>query len=870
MKISRTIFTYFISGYFLLAIRCTDSPVTGNSSQTPNASIIGKLYNPDGVTPAANADVTIRYHSVLADISKMAGNSSQSSENHSAVTDNNGIFMFDASLDTGMYIIEAASEDIYRALIDSVCITNSDSIVRVEGTLKPVGAIRGVVHLTEGGDPRRVIVLAFGSNRFALPDSNGVFIFNNLAEAVYDLRIMPIIDNYSVFDTFGISVHQQQLTELGQIELPYTGLISPKGISAYYDTLRGSVILTWKPLNTLGISGYVVYRNDSTESTPIRLNKNLITDTFFIDTVFKNFSDTNGRVLMYRLKTQDGNANLSMMFSQPASIHAPSPEIVQSHISMKILNHNGNTFNVHDTLCLIASYFNQTRKNVKLEWFCDSRENSIRTIDNPAFSDGDTLYISWADTALKKIYLALTDEGKSVWWDSITVKIIDSAQIIHQISPDTVISIKDIIQFTGAASDNEGIIKDYAWDYDGNGIFDTIIAPGRTIQHSFSVCGTFNAVLRITYENGNRTLDTTIIIVLADEDQNNQSPRADILCVAAGDLHNFVLLSDSTIWAWGRNGEGVMGDGTPINQGHAEAQLTLKQIPVKGIQKIMSRSFHTFFLQYDGTLLGCGSNDYGQLGVGTTSDISIPVKIMDNVRDAFPAYNHSFILKTDNTLWACGKNYSGQLGDGSTVERHVPVIVMRDVKCAAGGSAYSLVLKNDLTLWSWGNNEFGQVGNGTNENRISPVQIMDSVQSIAAGYMHNLALKTDGTLWSWGNNRNGELGDGTTEQRNVPVQVMNKVESIAAGGAHTLILKTDGTLWGCGDNYYGQLGIGNTEDQFYPVQIMIDVRTMIAEGSKTLILRNNGTLWACGDNMWGNLGDGTDFNRFVPVKVLLP
>jgi alpha-tubulin suppressor-like RCC1 family protein len=289
---------------------------------------------------------------------------------------------------------------------------------------------------------------------------------------------------------------------------------------------------------------------------------------------------------------------------------------------------------------------------------------------------------------------------------------------------------------------------------------------------------------------------------------------------AAASSHSLLLKNDGTLWAWGYNGSGQLGNGwisdAPLGGGTPPDRTSPIQI-MTNVKAIAAGSNHSLILKTDGTLLACGS---GNLGNGTfTQTQTSPIQIMTNVKAIAAGQNHSLILKTDGTLWACGSNEYGQLGDGNTDNRTTPTQIMANVEAIAAGCGYSLILRTDATLWACGNNNFGQLGDGTTTNRTTPTQIMTNVKAIAAGYVHSLIVKTDGTLLACGNNSFGQLGDGTTTNRTTPTRIMTNVITIATGGGHSLIIKNDGTFWVCGQNAYGQLGDGTTTNRSTPVQI---------------------------------------------------
>ncbi len=340
--------------------------------------------------------------------------------------------------------------------------------------------------------------------------------------------------------------------------------------------------------------------------------------------------------------------------------------------------------------------------------------------------------------------------------------------------------------------------------------------------------------------------------------------------ISAGSSHTLVLKSDGTVWAWGHNFTGELGDGTREN----------KYIPVQvsGLGNIIAISAGyqmSLALKNDGTVWSWGANSYGQLGDGTTENRRIPVQVigLSDVEAISVGHLCNFALKNDGTVWSWGWNTVGQLGDGTTENRRIPVQVagLNDVKSINAGRA----LKNDGTVWAWGSNFHGQLGDGTTVNRKTPVQVigLSDVKEISARYGTSLALKNDGTVWAWGTNWDGQLGDGTTVNKHMPIKVngLSGVKAISSGGVVSLALKNDGTVWAWGRNTSGQLGDGTEKSKYIPVQVSLlaSINAISAEHYHCLALESDGTVWAWGSNVTGRLGDGTTVSRRIPVKSLI-
>ena len=192
---------------------------------------------------------------------------------------------------------------------------------------------------------------------------------------------------------------------------------------------------------------------------------------------------------------------------------------------------------------------------------------------------------------------------------------------------------------------------------------------------------------------------------------------------------------------------------------------------------IAAGGHHTVSLKSDGTVWAWGYNGYGGLGDGTTTQRTTPVQVygMSGVTAIAARGYHTVSLKSDGTVWAWGYKGDGELGDGTYTNSSTPVQVssLSGVTAIAAGYYHTVSLKSDGTVWAWGSNDGGQLGDGTTTQRATPVQVsgLSGVTTIAAGYWHTISLKSDGTVWAWGSNGDGELGDGTTTDRYTPVQI---------------------------------------------------------------------------------------------------
>ncbi|MCL2015953.1 MAG: stalk domain-containing protein [Defluviitaleaceae bacterium] len=342
--------------------------------------------------------------------------------------------------------------------------------------------------------------------------------------------------------------------------------------------------------------------------------------------------------------------------------------------------------------------------------------------------------------------------------------------------------------------------------------------------------------------------------------------------VASTFRHTLALRNDGTLWAWGANTDGQLGDGT----------RTTRTRPVRIMDNVVAVSSGSFghssgyslALTSNGVLYGWGNNNSGQLGNGSSR--IRPSRIMDNIVAFSTSNAHTLAIDNQGRLWAWGSNSAGQLGDGTTTNRSRPVQIGENIVSVSAGAGHSMAIDASGNLFAWGSNSNGQLGDGTTTNRNRPVHIGSNVADVLAGARHTLAIDFDGSLYGWGSNGAGQLGDGSTTDRHNPIFIMNNVIAIGANNnartghdrmGNSLAVTSDGTLYSWGWNNFGNVGDGTTTNRHRPVPIMTHVAAVSAGSSAGAAVRTDGTLWTWGENE-GNIGDGTTINRHSPVQVL--
>jgi alpha-tubulin suppressor-like RCC1 family protein len=345
---------------------------------------------------------------------------------------------------------------------------------------------------------------------------------------------------------------------------------------------------------------------------------------------------------------------------------------------------------------------------------------------------------------------------------------------------------------------------------------------------------------------------------------------------ASGEMAEY---SEPELWGWGWNPLGGLGDNSTTNKS-SPLQIDATN---KNWRNIGKGSQHTVGIRTDETLWAWGGNTWGQLGDNTTVDKSTPVQniLLDtNWKQAAAGWRHSVALKTDGTLWSWGHGTSGQLGKGDQIHRSSPAQIgaLTTWKAVACGNYFTVGLTTGGTIWAWGNNTQGALGQSDIVHRSSPLQIGSNTswKRIACGGFHVLSIKTDGTLWAWGSNLNGRLGDNTETYKSSPVQEISggtNWKNISAAQWASFGIKMDGTLWSWGHNgdpAGGTLGRGDLTHRSSPAQIGALTNWKDVSGNRdgAIAIRRDGTLWSWGNNTSGQVGDNTVIHRSSPVQTI--
>lgn len=396
------------------------------------------------------------------------------------------------------------------------------------------------------------------------------------------------------------------------------------------------------------------------------------------------------------------------------------------------------------------------------------------------------------------------------------------------------------------------------------------------------------------------------------------NPR--VVDISVGGVMGTARKEDGTVWGWGRSSRlsNVLGNGDmPVAYGTMVRAMNPNGSLFNGVVQFSSGVQHTLALKGDGTLWAWGDNSEGSIGNGTFAFSSepYPVQVRDAAGNAFTGvatvsggWRFSLATKADGTVWGWGYALGGRLGNNNdpnvvgnqrNFRSPVPVLTsggaqLSGVRQVVASSDNGMALRNDGTVWIWGSDQQGQLGDGPNfTSGLMAQRLNDSlgspitgIQQIALGYFHAAVLLSDGTAQTWGNGSCGQLGDGTSGfNRNSPVFVKDaagnlfgNITVVRGGACSTAFLRSDGTVWMVGSNTRGELGRSlSTASVSTPVQVFFADGTPLTGviqiaifDSTVIVLRNDGTVWGWGDNADGELGfaptNAVQLSS-VPVKI---
>jgi alpha-tubulin suppressor-like RCC1 family protein len=345
-------------------------------------------------------------------------------------------------------------------------------------------------------------------------------------------------------------------------------------------------------------------------------------------------------------------------------------------------------------------------------------------------------------------------------------------------------------------------------------------------------------------------------------------PGWEVKRIAAGAYHTCaVARGDGSLWCWGHNGSGQVGNGRFARRAKPAAPTALG-----AASQLAGGGNHSCALLSDGTVRCWGYNSRGQLGdaTGKPRDQATPQKVVSltGVTSIGAGGMHSCAVSGGKvSCWGAG--WSGQLGSGASSSSDKPQGVSGlggAATAVVGGHDHSCALLVDKTVRCWGSNRYGQLGhdsNGTGE--FGPVQVkgLSAVTQLSAQGSSTCALRSGGSIWCWGYNASGQLGDGSTTTRRAPVEIKGPINAldVALGGGHACAVDGYGSVWCWGRGSMGQLGDGSLDGpgslKAQPVgALSVKVKRVTAGWYFSCALDETGTVWCWGDNSGYQLGAG--------------
>lgn len=352
-----------------------------------------------------------------------------------------------------------------------------------------------------------------------------------------------------------------------------------------------------------------------------------------------------------------------------------------------------------------------------------------------------------------------------------------------------------------------------------------------------------------------------------------------MVAVAAGSLHTCALKNDGTVWCWGLNDKGQLGDDSTSRR-----TSPVQVVGLTNATAIAAGAKHTCATLAGGALKCWGANGGGQIGNGEINDftpVKTPVDVLglqSGVVDVTAGDQHTCAALNTGELKCWGKNDHSQLGIGGTVTQPEPTTVagISVTHVSAGSSATCAALAGGGVA-CWGDNSFGQLGNGNTDTADHPQTVLNlsGVTDVAAGGSFACAVSggavSGGALSCWGDNSSGQLADGSLVFRaaRTDLTTLSNITQLSAGYAHTCAVKSNGEVVCWGANFTGQLGNGAKANTPVPQTVPgISNPSRIAVGGFHTCAIVGFRVWCWGNNERGQIGDGSfDRMKLSPVGL---
>lgn len=329
----------------------------------------------------------------------------------------------------------------------------------------------------------------------------------------------------------------------------------------------------------------------------------------------------------------------------------------------------------------------------------------------------------------------------------------------------------------------------------------------------------------------------------------------EIVSVEAGDIHSLVLTEYGEVFSFGSNDNGQAGTGETTTTEPDLAQVMAFEKDSSGdfverkltnITQVAAGDSHTLALKADGTVWSFGSNQFGQLGQheykATGEKVTAEQVLgLENIVQIESYENHNLALDEDGTVWGWGENWGGQMPVSfAFTKTPYKIKDLPKIKQVATGSSHSLALDEQGLVWSWGKNDFGLSSDSTNIATPFVITSLPIIEDIASGAYHNLALDKSGNVWSWGDNAVGELGMPVSSSVTQPPRKINSISDVTeidAGNRYSIAKTADGDIYTWGLNDYGQLGDGSSINKSSPTDLILTLPEGVEIDRETITLK---------------------------------
>jgi alpha-tubulin suppressor-like RCC1 family protein len=385
-------------------------------------------------------------------------------------------------------------------------------------------------------------------------------------------------------------------------------------------------------------------------------------------------------------------------------------------------------------------------------------------------------------------------------------------------------------------------------------------------------------------DNGLVTAEGTgLAVIFARADgvsgSSNITTTRSFSSVSAGALHSCGVATNGWAHCWGEGDDGRLGNGQVTDQTAPVAvsgMLTFDLSP----GSVDAGFAHSCARTAAGSLYCWGSNASGQLGDGSTTSRNVPVVVLNvaNFGSVSAGSQHTCGSTTSNAAYCWGSGGSGRLGNNASSDESAPVLVdgSHPFTMAVAAGSHSCGVTTDRDAYCWGQGQFGKLGNDASLDADQPVLVSGThaFTSISASTSHTCAVTTTGAAYCWGLNNLQQLGDNTTTNRDQPVLVLGSITfaSVSAGSRHTCGVTAAGVAYCWGSNASGQLGDGSGLDSGTPVDVAggLAFASISAGFDHTCGVTASGAVYCWGSNASGQLGNGSTTSATTPTRITGP